>query len=273
MNAKASEVPAFIDAVETYKECVLVDDANALRDVPRHGRRLKDAAAKCCRPAKKSSTTDTQKEARAAKDVGFTKKTAIQTYHYLREVCEVAEAHDKDMLGGSNDVVEIDETHLYTRKVMQEWFAAQPDFIRLPWPAKSSPTVRLHYPEGIIYLCQDNCRVHTCRVVQEWFVAQPDIIRLSWPAKSSPTVRLHYPEGIIYLCQDNCHLHTCRVMQKWFAAQPDIIRLPWPAKSSPTVRLNYPEGIIYLCQDNCRVHTCRVVQEWFAAQLDIILLP
>ncbi|XP_022819098.1 uncharacterized protein LOC111351411 [Spodoptera litura] len=56
------------------------------------------------------------KVSQAAKDVGVTKKTAIQTYHYLREVCEVAEAHDRDLLGGSNDVVEIDETHLYTRK-------------------------------------------------------------------------------------------------------------------------------------------------------------
>ncbi|KAF9801728.1 hypothetical protein SFRURICE_014882 [Spodoptera frugiperda] len=56
------------------------------------------------------------KVSQAAKDVGVTKKTAIQAYHYLREVCEVAEAHDREMLGGSNDVVEIDETHLYTRK-------------------------------------------------------------------------------------------------------------------------------------------------------------
>ena len=46
------------------------------------------------------------------------------------------------------------------------------------------PTVRLHYPEGIIYLCQDNCRVHTCRVVQEWFATQPEVICLPWPAKS-----------------------------------------------------------------------------------------
>jgi hypothetical protein len=46
------------------------------------------------------------------------------------------------------------------------------------------PTVRTCYPEGIIYLCQDNCRVHTCRVVEEWLATQEDIVRLPWPAKS-----------------------------------------------------------------------------------------
>ncbi|KAF9812327.1 hypothetical protein SFRURICE_005438, partial [Spodoptera frugiperda] len=37
------------------------------------------------------------KVSQAAKDVGVTKKTAIQAYHYLREVCEVVEAHDREM--------------------------------------------------------------------------------------------------------------------------------------------------------------------------------
>uniref|UniRef100_A0A2A4JDY6 ISXO2-like transposase domain-containing protein n=1 Tax=Heliothis virescens TaxID=7102 RepID=A0A2A4JDY6_HELVI len=56
------------------------------------------------------------KVSQAARDVGVTRKTAIQIYHYLREVCEVAEAHDRDMIGGDNDIVEVDETHLYTNK-------------------------------------------------------------------------------------------------------------------------------------------------------------
>ncbi|KAF9419654.1 hypothetical protein HW555_003932 [Spodoptera exigua] len=41
------------------------------------------------------------KVSQAARDVG---------------VCEVAEAHDRDMIGGDNDIVEVDETHLYTNK-------------------------------------------------------------------------------------------------------------------------------------------------------------
>lgn len=52
----------------------------------------------------------------AARDVGVEVKTAIQIYHYLREVCEVAEAHDRGLIGGTDDVVEVDETHLYTNK-------------------------------------------------------------------------------------------------------------------------------------------------------------
>ncbi|KAF9411150.1 hypothetical protein HW555_010012 [Spodoptera exigua] len=56
------------------------------------------------------------KVSQAAIDVGVTKKTAIQTYHYFRELCEVAEAHDRELLGGNTDIVEIDETHLFTRK-------------------------------------------------------------------------------------------------------------------------------------------------------------
>lgn len=56
------------------------------------------------------------KVSQAAIDVGVTKKAAIQIYHFLREVCEIAEAHDRMQIGGDNDVVEMDETHLYTRK-------------------------------------------------------------------------------------------------------------------------------------------------------------
>lgn len=58
----------------------------------------------------------------AAKDVGVTKKTAIQLFHYLREVCEIAEAHDREMIGGVDDVVEVDETHLFTRKYNRGYF-------------------------------------------------------------------------------------------------------------------------------------------------------
>ncbi|KAG7295072.1 hypothetical protein JYU34_022541 [Plutella xylostella] len=56
------------------------------------------------------------KVSQAAKDVGVARKSASQVYHFLREVCEVAEAHDRVKIGGVDDVVEVDETHLYTRK-------------------------------------------------------------------------------------------------------------------------------------------------------------
>lgn len=46
------------------------------------------------------------------------------------------------------------------------------------------PTVRVCYPEGIIYICQDNCRIHTCRVVEAWFNTRDDIVRLPWPSRS-----------------------------------------------------------------------------------------
>ncbi|PZC75250.1 hypothetical protein B5X24_HaOG206512 [Helicoverpa armigera] len=46
------------------------------------------------------------------------------------------------------------------------------------------PTVRTHYPEGTIYLCQDNSSVHSSRAVQEWLQTQSDIELIRWPSKS-----------------------------------------------------------------------------------------
>lgn len=46
------------------------------------------------------------------------------------------------------------------------------------------PTVRACYPEGIIYLAQDNSSVHRGRPVQAWLVTQPDIQIIDWPSKS-----------------------------------------------------------------------------------------
>lgn len=46
------------------------------------------------------------------------------------------------------------------------------------------PTVRMHYPEGTIYLCQDNSSVHRGAIVQQWLQTQADIEVLQWPAKS-----------------------------------------------------------------------------------------
>lgn len=46
------------------------------------------------------------------------------------------------------------------------------------------PTVRTAYPEGRIYLAQDNSSIHSSRLVQEWLAGQPDVELIRWPAKS-----------------------------------------------------------------------------------------
>lgn len=46
------------------------------------------------------------------------------------------------------------------------------------------PSVRVAYPEGRIYLVQDNSAVHRCGLVQEWLSSQEDITVFNWPSKS-----------------------------------------------------------------------------------------
>lgn len=46
------------------------------------------------------------------------------------------------------------------------------------------PTVRSAYPDGTIYLAQDNSAIHRSQVVQEWLASHPDIEIIQWPAKS-----------------------------------------------------------------------------------------
>ena len=46
------------------------------------------------------------------------------------------------------------------------------------------PTVRIAYPEGHIYLVQDNCAVHRSRMVTEWLMSRDDITVIDWPSKS-----------------------------------------------------------------------------------------
>lgn len=52
----------------------------------------------------------------AAKFAGVSRVSAIQVYHYCREVCEVVRWHDVAQIGGPQDVVEVDEAHLFTNK-------------------------------------------------------------------------------------------------------------------------------------------------------------
>lgn len=46
------------------------------------------------------------------------------------------------------------------------------------------PSVRVAYPQGQIYLIQDNSSVHRSRLVKEWLSLQEDITVLNWPSKS-----------------------------------------------------------------------------------------
>ncbi|KAK9712852.1 hypothetical protein QE152_g24692 [Popillia japonica] len=47
---------------------------------------------------------------------GVSSHTAVAWYRYARDVMIKIAAHDYERIGGPNDVVEVDETHLYRRK-------------------------------------------------------------------------------------------------------------------------------------------------------------
>ncbi|KAI4455451.1 isxo2-like transposase domain [Holotrichia oblita] len=49
-------------------------------------------------------------------DTGITSHTAVAWYKYARDVMVKVAAHDFERLGGPNDVVEVDESHLFRRK-------------------------------------------------------------------------------------------------------------------------------------------------------------
>jgi len=52
----------------------------------------------------------------AAKMVQVTEKTAVDFYSFCREVYNVVQDHDATPIGGPDDVVEVDESHLFTPK-------------------------------------------------------------------------------------------------------------------------------------------------------------
>ncbi|OXA46581.1 hypothetical protein Fcan01_18859 [Folsomia candida] len=53
----------------------------------------------------------------ARKDCGIgSKTTAVDLYSYFREVCDVTQDHDFIPIGGRDDIVEVDESHLFKRK-------------------------------------------------------------------------------------------------------------------------------------------------------------
>src|SRR5437868_15299856 len=44
------------------------------------------------------------------------KAAAIKVYRHLREICLTVVRHDAAPIGGNGDIVEVDESHLFTRK-------------------------------------------------------------------------------------------------------------------------------------------------------------
>lgn len=48
------------------------------------------------------------KVTQAAKDVGVSKNTGDTSVPFSEGVCEVSEGHNRDMIGGDNDVVEVE---------------------------------------------------------------------------------------------------------------------------------------------------------------------
>ena len=46
------------------------------------------------------------------------------------------------------------------------------------------PSVRMLYPDGIIYLQQDYSSIHDSRVIQEWLSRQADVELLDWPPRA-----------------------------------------------------------------------------------------
>ena len=47
------------------------------------------------------------------------------------------------------------------------------------------PSVREHYPDGVIQFQQDKSPIHTCRVVNDWFRRHNEIQVLDWPPRGA----------------------------------------------------------------------------------------
>ena len=52
----------------------------------------------------------------AAEECRLSRRVAIDWYNFFREVADVVQDHDYQPIGGPDDIVEVDESHLFTRK-------------------------------------------------------------------------------------------------------------------------------------------------------------
>lgn len=82
------------------------------------------------------------------------------------------------------------------------------------------PTVRVAYPEGQIYLIQDNCSVHSARVVREWLVTQHDITVINWPAKSPDLNLIENLWGQMVLNWDSSNVRSSQNLK-------DLVHSTW----------------------------------------------
>lgn len=167
-------------------------------------RRLKEGNLKHRRPAKKIDMTEAHKEAR----VGF----AMEFYNFDWErntvifVDEKTFKSDKDgrKILWRRDKERYEQCNVLPNKLSGRlslgfwgWMDREGpgELVEIPGRMNAEqylnilqnvmvPTVRMRHPNGIIYLCQDNCSVHCARIVQDWIQAQPDLQVLPWPAKS-----------------------------------------------------------------------------------------
>lgn len=167
-------------------------------------RRLKEAGKKCCRPAKKIELNQNHKEARVSFCLEFYNFDFVNNIViFVDEKSFRSDLDGRKILWRSRNERYVEINTLRNRASVRislnfwGWMSSMGpgELVEVSGRMNAEqyveilrdimiPTVRLHYPEGIIYLCQDNCRVHTSRVVEQWLASRDDIVRLPWPAKS-----------------------------------------------------------------------------------------
>lgn len=167
-------------------------------------RRLNEAGLKCRRPAKKIELSQGQKEAR----IGF----ALEYLNFDWEnniVIFVDEKTFNTSVDGQKKLWRLDNERFMEKNTLPNRSSGRISLGFWGWMSSMGsgelvevggrmdshqyvailqnillPTVRIHYPQGTIYLAQDNSSVHSAHIVQQWIHNQPDLQLLPWPSKS-----------------------------------------------------------------------------------------
>lgn len=87
------------------------------------------------------------------------------------------------------------------------------------------PSVRTVYPEGHIYLVQDNCSVHRSRLVTEWLDTQKDITVIEWPSKSPDLNLIENLWGQMILNWDTSEVRNKKNLEKEVMRSWELMRL------------------------------------------------